>query len=213
MLETLSAVIEAFPLGSTLIKGGILMVPIGLCSVLAVAIVLERLIMLRQPRVISPDVLRGVEDFLREGETREALDLCRHGSTAITRILHAGIANHRKPKGEIKEIIEDAGRHEVPSLERYLGVLGTIASVSPLLGLLGTVTGMIKVFNVIAVQGVGHPGALAGGISEALLTTAAGLAVAIPSLVFHNYFVSKADNFIIEMEKASLRMLDILKRD
>lgn len=189
------------------------MVPIGLCSVMAVAIVVERLIMLRQPRVVSPDVLRQVEHFLRDGETPEALDLCRRRSTAVTRILHAGIANHRKPKGEIKEIIEDAGRHEVPSLERYLGVLGTIASISPLLGLLGTVTGMIKVFNVIAVQGVGHPGALAGGISEALITTAAGLAVAIPSLVFHNYFVSKADNFIIEMEKASLKMLDILKRD
>lgn len=203
----------AFPLGSTLIKGGILMAPIGLCSVLALAIVLERLYMLRQPRVLSPEVLRIVEQYLREGETREALAICRRRPVAITRILHAGIANHHRTKSEIKEIIEDAGRHEVPSLERYLGVLGTIASISPLLGLLGTVTGMIKVFNVIAVRGVGHPGALAGGISEALITTAAGLAVAIPSLVFHNYFVSKADNFIIEMEKASLRMLEIMKRD
>lgn len=207
------AVIEAFPLGSTLIKGGLLMVPIGICSVLAVAIVLERLIMLRQPRVISPDVLRKVESYLQEGAIAEALEVCRRRASAATRVLHAGIANHLKPKSEIKEIIEDAGRHEVPSLERYLGVLGTIASISPLLGLLGTVTGMIKVFNVIAVQGVGHPGALAGGISEALITTAAGLAVAIPSLVFHNYFISKADAFIIEMEKASLRMLDILKSD
>ena len=207
------AVIEAFPLGSTLIKGGLLMVPIGICSVLAVAIVLERLIMLRQPRVISPEVLGKVESYLQDGATAEALDVCRRRGSAVTRVLHAGIANHHKPKAEIKEIVADAGRHEVPSLERYLGVLGTIASISPLLGLLGTVTGMIKVFNVIAVQGVGHPGALAGGISEALITTAAGLAVAIPSLVFHNYFISKADGFIIEMEKASLRMLDILKGD
>lgn len=213
MIETLRTVVEAFPLGSTLIKGGILMVPIGLCSVLAVAIVLERFILLRHPRVISPDVIRQVENYLREGETSEALTLCRRRGTAIARILHSGIANHEKSKSEIKEIIEDAGRHEVPSLERYLGVLGTIASISPLLGLLGTVTGMIKVFNVIAARGVGHPGALAGGISEALITTAAGLVVAIPSLVFYNYFVTKADGLIIEMEKASLRMLDILKRD
>ena len=213
MVEWLSAVVGAFPLGTTLIKGGILMVPIGVCSLLAVAIVLERLVMLRHPRVVSPEVLRRVESHLREGETDEALILCRRGSSAITRILLVGISNHQRPKSEIKEIIEDAGRHEVPSLERYLGVLGTIASISPLLGLLGTVTGMIKVFNVIAVRGVGHPGALAGGISEALITTAAGLAVAIPSLVFYNYFVTKADGLIIEMEKASLRMLDILKRD
>ncbi|MFQ6672064.1 MAG: MotA/TolQ/ExbB proton channel family protein [Candidatus Tectimicrobiota bacterium] len=213
MVETLRAVVGAIPLGSTLIKGGILMVPIGLCSVLALAIVLERLFVLRHPRVVSPEVLRRVETCLREGDTSEALLLCRRQSSAITRILHVGIANHHKPKSEIKEVIEDAGRHEVPSLERYLGVLGTIASISPLLGLLGTVTGMIKVFNVIAVRGVGHPGALAGGISEALITTAAGLAVAIPSLVFYNYFVTKADGLIIEMEKASLRMLDILKRD
>lgn len=213
MVEALRTVVGYFPLGTTLVKGGILMVPIGICSVLAVAIVLERFFMLRQPRVISPEVLRRVESHLQEGETGEALSLCRHRPSAITRILHVGIANHQRPKGEIKEIIEDAGRHEVPSLERYLGVLGTIASISPLLGLLGTVTGMIKVFNVIAVRGVGHPGALAGGISEALITTAAGLAVAIPSLVFYNYFVTKADGLIIEMEKASLRMLDILKSD
>jgi biopolymer transport protein ExbB len=213
MVEWMRAVVGVFPLGTTLIKGGVLMMPIGVCSLLAVAIVLERLVMLRHPRVISPEVLRQVEGHLREGETQEALILCRRRSSAITRILHVGISNHQRSKSEIKEIIEDAGRHEVPSLERYLGVLGTIASISPLLGLLGTVTGMIKVFNVIAVRGVGHPGALAGGISEALITTAAGLAVAIPSLVFYNYFVTKADGLIIEMEKASLRMLDILKRD
>jgi biopolymer transport protein ExbB len=213
MLETLRTLVVALPMGSTLVKGGFLMVPIGLCSVLALAIVLERIYMLRQPRVLSPEVLRMVEQYLHEGEEREALAICRRKSMAITRILHAGISNHHRSKSEIKEIIEDAGRHEVPSLERYLGVLGTIASVSPLLGLLGTVTGMIKVFNVIAVRGVGHPGALAGGISEALVTTAAGLVVAIPSLVFYNYFISKADGFIIEMEKASLKMLDIMKRD
>jgi biopolymer transport protein ExbB len=213
MLQRLVSVLEALPLGSTLIKGGILMVPIGLCSVVALAIALERLFALRYSRVLAPELLRQVEAHLREGETQEALALCRRRSSSITRILYAGIANHHKPKGEIKEIIEDAGRHEVPNLERYLGVLGTIASISPLLGLLGTVTGMIKVFNVISVRGVGHPGALAGGISEALITTAAGLAVAIPSLVMFNYFVSKADGFIIEMEKASLRMLEILKRE
>ncbi|MFQ6111736.1 MAG: MotA/TolQ/ExbB proton channel family protein, partial [Nitrospinota bacterium] len=141
-----------------------------------------------------------------------ASTLCRRNSSAMTRVLQAAIVNYDQDKNEIKDIIEDAGRQEVPGLERYLNVLGTIASISPLLGLLGTVAGMIRVFNVITQEGVGHPNQLAGGISEALITTAAGLAVAIPALVFHNYFTSKAEGLVLEMEKYSLRMLDILKR-
>jgi biopolymer transport protein ExbB len=128
----------------------------------------------------------------------------------MTNITLAALANFNKGREEIREAIEDAGRHEVPHLERYLTWLSTIASVAPLLGLLGTVMGMIKVFNVISTQGPGNPNALAGGISEALLTTAAGLTVAIPSFVLYNYFVNKADKLIIEIEKNSLLLLEMM---
>ncbi len=195
-----------------LIRGGYIMIPILACSVLALAIIIERFINLRYSRIIRLEVLRGVEDLLRDQRIGEASTLCRRNSSAMTRVLQAAIVNYDQDKNEIKDIIEDAGRQEVPGLERYLNILGTIASIAPLLGLLGTVAGMIRVFNVITQEGVGHPNQLAGGISEALITTAAGLAVAIPALVFHNYFANKAGVLVLEMEKYSLRMLDILKR-
>ena len=188
------------------------MIPILLCSVVALGIVIERLFNLRVKRIVREDVMEEIEGFLREKKIAEANIICRRDSSAMTRILQVAILNHEKQKAEIKDMIEDAGRQEVPFLERYLNLLGTIAGISPLLGLLGTVAGMIRVFDVISAQGVGHPTALAGGISEALITTAAGLTVAIPSLVFHSYFANKADGLVLEMEKHSLRLLDILKR-
>lgn len=194
-------------------KGGILMIPILFCSVLALGIIIEKLINLRRKRVIPYEILKRVEGHLREKNISDATSLCKKNQSVMTRILLAAILHRDKDRTEIKEIIEDAGRHEVPILDRYNNSLGTIASISPLLGLLGTVTGMIKVFTVIAFEGVGHPMALAGGISEALITTAAGLVVAIPTLIFYNYFVSKSESLIVEMEKNSLRILSILKRD
>ncbi|MGA1874321.1 MAG: MotA/TolQ/ExbB proton channel family protein [bacterium] len=113
----------------------------------------------------------------------------------------------------MKEAIEHAGKRESSNLHRYLAVLATIVGIAPLLGLLGTVTGMIKAFQVIAMRGVGHPTALAGGISEALITTAAGLVVAIPTLVAHNYFFKKANGYILDMENTSMELLDILGKD
>jgi biopolymer transport protein ExbB len=195
------------------IKGGPIMAPILLCSVISLGIIVERCLSLRRNRILKYEVLQRIEELLRDRKIPEATTLCKRYPSSMTRILLAAILNHDKSRQEIKEIIEDAGRHEVPVLERYLTVLGTIASISTLLGLLGTITGMIKTFNVIAALGYGHPEALAGGISEALITTAAGLGVAIPTVVLYNFFTSKVDALVIEMEKNSLRMLNILKRD
>jgi biopolymer transport protein ExbB len=196
-----------------IIKGGPVMGPILLCSVISFAIIVERCLSLRRHRILRYDILQRIEELLRDRKIPEATTLCKRYPSSMTRILLAAILNHDKTRQEIKEIIEDAGRHEVPVLERYLMILGTIASISTLLGLLGTITGMIKTFNVIAALGYGHPEALAGGISEALIATASGLGVAIPTLVFYNFFTSKVDSLVVEMEKNSLRMLNILKRE
>jgi biopolymer transport protein ExbB len=196
-----------------IIKGGPVMAPILLCSVISLAIVVERCLSLRRHRILRYEILQRIEELLRDRKIPEATTICKRYPSSMTRILLAAILNHDKTRQEIKEIIEDAGRHEVPVLERYLTVLGTIASISTLLGLLGTIAGMIKTFNVIAALGYGHPEALAGGISEALITTAAGLGVAIPTIVLYNYFTTKVDALVLEMEKNSLRMLNILKRD
>ena len=195
-----------------LIRGGLLMIPIVFCSVLALGIVIERFFNLRASRIIRTDVMDEVESMLREKRISDASMTLRRTSSALSRILLVAILNHEKERADIKELIEDAWRQEIPVLERYLNLLGTLAGITPLLGLLGTVTGMIRVFEVISAAGVGHPSALAGGISEALITTAAGLTVAIPALVFHSYFVNKADSMVLEMEKHSLRLLEILKR-
>jgi biopolymer transport protein ExbB len=195
-----------------LMGGGLLMIPIVFCSVVALGIVIERLFNLRASRIIRTDVMEEVESMLRERRIPDASMILRRTSSVLSRILLVVILNHEKDRAEIKELIEDAGRQEIPVLERYLNLLGTLAGITPLLGLLGTVTGMIRVFEVISAAGVGHPTALAGGISEALITTAAGLTVAIPALVFHSYFVNKADSMVLEMEKHSLRLLEILKR-
>jgi len=196
-----------------IIKGGPVMGPILLCSVISLAIIVERCLSLRRHRILRYDILQRIEELLRDRKIPEATTLCKRYPSSMTRTLLAAILNHDKTRQEIKEITEDAGRHEVPVLERYLMILGTIASISTLLGLLGNIVGMIKTFNVIAALGYGHPEALAGGISEALIATASGLGVAIPTLVLYNFFTSKVDSLVVEMEKNSLRMLNILKRE
>ena len=195
------------------IKGGPVMVPLLLCSVISLSIIVERCLSLRRNRILKYDVLQRIEELLRDRKIPEASTLCKRYPSSMSRILLAAILNHDKSRQEIKEIIEDAGRQEIPVLERYLTILGTIASISVLLGLLGTVMGMIRTFNSIAALGYGNPEALASGISEALVATATGLAIAIPTLVMYNVFTSKVDSLVIEMEKNSLRMLSILKRD
>ncbi|MBI3326134.1 MAG: MotA/TolQ/ExbB proton channel family protein [Nitrospinae bacterium] len=195
------------------VQGGPIMALILLCSVLSLGIIVERLLSLRRNRILKYNILQRIEELLRDGKIPEATTLCKRYPASMTRILLAAILNHDKARQDIKEIIEDAGRHEVPILEHYLMVLGTIASISVFLGLLGTVIGMIRTFNVIAALGYGHPEAMAKGIAEALINTAAGLGVAIPTLVLYNIFTSKVESLVIEMEKHSTRLLNILKRD
>ncbi len=195
-----------------LMRGGILMIPLGVCSVLAVAVILERSFSLRTRRVIRLDVLQRVKDLLADNKIGEAMTVCRRQPSVMGRILLSAIMNHDRDREELKTIVEDAGRQEVPTLDRYLGVLGTISAVAPLLGLTGTVFGMIRTFAVISEKGIAHPSQLAGGISEALITTATGLVIAIPALIFFNYFTSKADRMVLEIEKHSFRLVDALKR-
>jgi len=193
------------------VKGGVLMIPIALCSIIALAIFLERLWSLRRSKVTPRDFLIEIEDLIRREKIPEAVTRCRKDNSSMANIIVAGIRNFGKRREIVKESIEEIGRREAATLERYINVVGTIAAISPLLGLLGTVFGMIKAFNVISIQGVGNPGSLAGGISEALITTAAGLVVAIPTFVLYRYLANKADALIVEMEEHSIRMVDLLK--
>ncbi len=194
-------------------QGGVIMVPILLCSLLAFAITVERLWNLRRKRVLRYDVLNLIEELLREQKIPEATTLCKRHESTMTRVLLVALLNYDRPKAEIKEMIEDQGRQEVPYLERYLTTLGTIASISPFLGLLGTVVGLLKVFQAIAqVGGMTNASVLSEGIHNALITTVGGLCVAIPSLITYNYFARRAEELILEVERVSLRLLNILKR-
>jgi len=186
------------------------MIPLAACSVLALAVILERLWNLRAGKVIPPDVLAQVNHWVGQGVVEEAIALCRRVRTPMTSIIMAGLVNSRSSRAEIRLAVEDAGRQEVPALEKNLNWLAICAAISPLIGLLGTVTGMIKVFKVVALEGPGNPYAMAAGISEALVTTAAGLIVAIPALLFYHYFSGKSDNLVIEMERYSLQVVNLL---
>lgn len=187
------------------------MYPILLCSITALAIFLERSWNLRRTRVLPLDLVREVDDLLRRGSIPDAVMRCQQNRSSIARVLLVGINNFGKRREVIKEYVEEVGRQESASLERFVEGLGTIAGVSTLLGLLGTVSGMIKIFSVISTQAVVNPGSLAGGISEALITTYAGLTVAIPTIVMHRYLQSKTSALIREMEEHSIRMVDLLK--
>ena len=191
--------------------GGWLMWPILACSVVAMAIVLERLWSLRRRRVMPPGLMNQVWKWQRDQAlTPERIQTLAQGSP-LGRLLSAGLVNRFHSREVMKEALNDVGRQVVADLELYLNTLGTIASVSPLLGLLGTVFGMIDIFTVIIDAGVGNPGILAGGISEALITTAAGLMVAIPSLMFHRYFNGLVNRYALDMEEEALNLVEVIK--
>lgn len=195
-----------------IIAGGPVMWPIILCSVLAAAIVLERLWSLQRKRIIPHELTDKVWKLV---ETRTLSD--RHiealaQNSYLGRILAAGLVNRHHGREIMKEAIEDTGRHVVHELERFLNTLGTIAAVSPLLGLLGTVTGMIAAFHAITTEGVGDPRALSGGIGEALITTAAGLMVAIPALFAYRYLRGLVDGLVVEMEKEAMKLVQAFDR-
>lgn len=186
------------------------MYPILLCSVLALAILLERLWTYGRLRHGVPSLVREVEGLVRAQHIEEALILCQRVGTPLARIFIAALRAAGRPREQVKAVVAEVGGREAVPLERYLGLLGTIATIAPLLGLLGTVLGMIKAFTVISIQGVGTPATLGGGISEALITTAAGLSVAIPIILLHRYLASRADRLILEMEEYSLHLADLL---
>ena len=193
-------------------SGGWLMAPILLCSIAAMAIIVERLWSLQRERVVPTDLAARAWEWVRTGTlTEERIQALREGSP-FGRILAAVLASRHLDREMMKEYIEEVGRHVAHELDRYLNALGTIAAISPLLGLLGTVIGMIKVFAVITAQGVGEPRVLAGGISEALVTTAAGLTVAIPSLLFHRVLRGRVDELVVTMEREALKLVGALER-
>tara|TARA_Y100001001_G_scaffold119424_1_gene117422 strand:- start:936 stop:1514 length:579 start_codon:yes stop_codon:yes gene_type:complete len=185
--------------------------PIIVCSVLALAIIVERCWSLRRSVVAPRDLMSEIQGMtLGDRLTNEQIDSVRETS-ALGQILAAGLSRQTQQAFLVKDAIEEAGGHVVHELERYLNALGTIAATTPLLGLLGTVIGMIKVFSAITAVGVGDPQVLAGGISEALITTAAGLSVGIPSLMFHRYFLGKVNELTVAMEQDALRFMEVLQ--
>lgn len=191
--------------------GGWLMLPIVACSIIAMTIVSERLWTLRRRKIMPDHLVNRIWQWQRQNQlTDERIGEVRDGSP-LGRMLTAGLVNREHSREVMKEAIHDTGRQVVADMERYLNTLGTIASVAPLLGLLGTVIGMIDVFSVIMDAGVGNPGVLAGGISKALITTAAGLSVAIPTLMFHRYFNGKVDKLAIGMEEQALKLVEVMK--
>jgi biopolymer transport protein ExbB len=192
--------------------GGIVMVPIILCSILAVAITLGRLWTLREQRVVPTELTDKVWQWVENRALSDKQVLALQQHSPLGSILAAGLASRHRERAVMIQAIEDAGRHVVHDLERFLNMLGTIAAISPLLGLLGTVTGMIRTFKAITVAGIGNPTAMAGGISEALITTAAGLLVAIPALVAYRYLRGRVDALVIRMEKESIKLVQAIDR-
>ncbi|MFN4226971.1 MAG: MotA/TolQ/ExbB proton channel family protein [Candidatus Ratteibacteria bacterium] len=193
------------------VKGGYIMIPIFTCGVLTLAIIIERFIYLKNSQIDSEKFISDIENLIKKRKIREAIEKCEKYDKPVPNIIKAGLLKLDRTRDEIKETINDCANHQIPELEKYLGILATIAVISPLLGLLGTVTGMIKAFMVIEMkEGLVHPGELARGIWEALITTVGGLVVAIPSYLSYNYFVSRVNNLILEMEKSATRLIDLI---
>lgn len=192
-------------------KGGIFMYPIIGCSIISLTIVMEKFWVLRRSRIIPEGLAESIAELVKEGKTSEASALCYRENTSFSRIALSVIRNAGANGELLREVVEETGKIEVKELERYLEGLSTIASVSTLLGLLGTISGMIKIFSVIHMEKVVNPSSLAGGISEALYTTAAGLTVAIPTIVAYKYFYSRTRKFATEMEQGIFNIIKIIE--
>lgn len=191
-------------------KGGVVMYPLALCSIFALAIFLERLWTYHRVRRSVRQLVREVEPLAVRQRFEEAVAVCHRADGPLVPVFLATLRAAGRPRGQVKAVVEETGRREAAPLVRFLGLLGTLANIAPLLGLLGTVTGMIQAFNVIAIQGVGTPATLGGGISEALITTATGLTIAIPVLLAHRFLTSQVEQLALEMEEYSLRLVDLV---
>ncbi|MDD5195905.1 MAG: MotA/TolQ/ExbB proton channel family protein [Candidatus Omnitrophica bacterium] len=199
-----------------IVKGGWVMLPIFLCSIFALAIILERLFFYAGIKFNKAILITQIFESVRKNKVSEAIETCEKNSFYITNILKAGLMHCEESKEIIKESMENASLYEIPKLEKNLHFLSTIAHVSPLLGLLGTVTGLVQCFYTIerkaASAGVVNPSDLAGGIWEALITTVAGLCVAIPTYIAYNYFVHKVNMSTLEAERAATELLELLSQ-
>lgn len=194
-------------------SGGWLMIPIILSSVLAMAIVIERLWTLRESKVAPKHLVGEVWTLVQQGKlTADKLRQIQ-SSSALGNIIVTGLNNSKHGREIMKESIQETASKVIHEMERFLNPLGTVAVISPLLGLLGTVVGMIKVFTEIMIQGTGNANLLAGGISEALITTAAGLSVAIPALIMHRYFLRRVDYLVVEMEQEAVKLVEVVHGD
>ncbi len=190
--------------------GGFLMWPILACSIVSMAIIAERFWSLRESKIAPTNLVANVWQWHKSEQLDAKRIQALRTNSPLGMILAAGLLNRKHSREIMKESIEEVGRLVAHNLERFLNTLGTISSITPLLGLLGTVIGMIKVFTVITSQGIGDPSVLSEGISEALLTTAAGLSVAIPSLMFYRYFRGKVDDLVVTMEQEALKMVEVM---
>lgn len=194
-------------------RGGPVMIPIGLASVVGLMVFLERMWSLRSSRVVPRGLRVEAVELARQARWADALTLCRKHDTPLGRVLEVAFLHQGEPRGVIKERSEEVGRREAAELERYTGVIGIVASVSPLLGLLGTVYGMILTFEVIQEQGLGVVGSLAGGISQALITTFAGLSVGIPALIAHRWVLGVVDDHVLALEECAIEVVDLVHGD
>jgi len=194
-------------------KGGWVMYPIIFCSILMLGIVIERAYSLRRKNIINPEFIKKVQGHWNWKDIHLGLQLCKSYDHSLARILKAGMLRFGGKVDEIERAIEGAGQHEASLLNSNLRVLGAIANLAPMMGLLGTVFGMIKAFNVISQSGTGNPGLVASGISEALITTAAGMVVGIPALAMYHYFRGKIDRYVFEMEEISFQLVEGLSME
>ena len=189
-------------------RGGIMMYPLALTSLIAVAFIIERAISLRKKKILVPEILSVVENFSSLKDIDLARNICQKYHGPLSNIILMALDHHKENKEEMREILEDQGRQEIRVLQRGLVWLEAIAAVAPLMGLLGTVLGMVQVFNVIQNQGIGQTAALSGGISQALLTTVTGLFVGIPALIAYYYFSHKSENLILDIEKYTNQLVN-----
>jgi biopolymer transport protein ExbB len=204
---------DSWKLLSLFEKGGIMMYPILFSSVLMLGIAIERLYSLRRRNVVNSDFLQSVRNQWDWKDIQKTLQLCHSYDNSLSRILKVGLLRVGGKLDEIERAIEGAGQHEASLMNSNLRVLGAVANITPMMGLLGTVLGMIKAFNVISLSGTGNPGLVASGISEALITTAAGMVVGIPALALYHYFRGKIDRYVFEMEEISFQLIEELSYD
>ena len=193
-------------------SGNVMMIPLGLCSLVGLAVFLERLVALRRGRIIFPEVAEAVETLEASRDFGMAYAILDRRPGPFASIVRAGLDHADADWQIVRDVLQERGRQEAVRLSRYLNELEAVAAVAPLLGLLGTVTGMIRVFAAVRDAGLGNPEVLSGGISEAMITTAAGLIIGIPSLVAYHWLQGRADGIIFEMEQYGSKLLDTLRR-